>query len=500
MSSAQQLPLPSFDLVETTIGDIHAGYRAGTLTARQLVQMYLDRIAAYDKQGPAINAVISLNPAALEEADRLDAAFRKSGFVGPLHGVPVLMKDQADLKGLPTTLGSTLFKDYRPDRDCFVAAKLKQAGVIFLGKATLGELGGGDTHGSLFGSTRNVYDLQRTAGGSSGGSGAAVSANFCAVAVGQEGFASIRRPSIWNGVAGMRPTMGLVSRGGVYGGWPTINGSLGPMARTVTDLAKMLDCMVGYDPDDPVTGYGVGHATESYAAGLDRGALKGARLGILREPMGYTSEPDSEDFKKVGEVFDRAIGELRAAGAEIVDPVVIPDLNTLLATRTRSIEDDDACYELYFKGGKTPFPTRADAMASPLFAGVTQSVRRRWLANSSDERQLDYLRARETLMTNMLKIMADHRLDAIVHKAVEHQPTLIKDGVNPPFVDQKGAPHLNTFLIFVPSIVVPAGFTRDNLPAGITFLGRPYSDARMIQLAYAYEQASNHRRPPATLP
>ena len=158
------------------------------------------------------------------------------------------MKDQADIEGMPTTLGSVLFKDYMPGRDCFVVAKLKKAGVIFLGKVTLGELGGGDTHGSLFGSTRNVYDLERTAGGSSGGSGASVSANFCTVAVGQEGFASIRRPAIWNGVVGMRPTIGLVSRGGVYGGWPTINGSLGPMARTVTDLAKLLDGMVGYDP------------------------------------------------------------------------------------------------------------------------------------------------------------------------------------------------------------------------------------------------------------
>ena len=480
MSSAQSLPLPSFNVVEATIGDIHAAYKAGTLTVRQLVQMYLDRIAAYDKQGPAINAVISLNPTALDEADGLDAAFRKTGFVGRLHGIPVLMKDQADLRGLPTTLGSTLFKDYMPERDCFVAAKLKKAGVIFLGKATLGELGGGDTHGSLFGSTRNVYDLQRTAGGSSGGSGAAVSANFCAVAVGQEGFASIRRPSIWNGVAGMRPTMGLVSRSGVYGGWPTINGSLGPMARTVTDLAKLLDSMVGYDPDDPVTGHGTGHTADSYSAGLHRAALEGARLGILRESIGFASEPDTEDFRKVGEVFDRAVGELRAAGAEIVDPIDIPDLKALLATRTRSIEDDDAMFELYFKGGKTPFATRADAMASPLFANVANSVRRRWFAPSSAENQLAYLRARDTLMINMLKVMADHRLDAIVHKAVEHQPTLIKDGVNPPFVDQKGAPHINTFLMFVPSIVVPAGFTRDNLPAGITFLGRPYADAKMI--------------------
>jgi Asp-tRNA(Asn)/Glu-tRNA(Gln) amidotransferase A subunit family amidase len=500
MPSAQPLPVQAFELVETTIADIHAAYRAGTLTVRQLVQMYLDRIAAYDQKGPAINAIISLNPSALEEADRLDAAFAKAGFVGPLHGIPAIMKDQADIKGMPTTLGSELFKDYMPDHDGFVVSRLKKAGVIFLAKATLGELGGGDTHGSLFGSTRNVYDLERTAGGSSGGSGASVSANFCAVAVGQEGFASIRRPSIWNGVAGMRPTMGLVSRAGVFGGWPTTNGSLGPMARTVTDLAKLLDSMVGYDADDPVTAHGVDHIAESYADRLDRGALKGARLGILRESMGFAAEPDSDDFKKVSEVFDRAVADLRKAGAEIVDPIVIPDLKALIATRARSVEDDDTMFELFFKGGKAPFATRADAMASPLFKKVANSARRRWTAPSSPEQQLAYLRARDSLMIKMLKVMADHRLDAIVHKAVEHQPTLIKDGINPPYVDQKGAPHINTFLMYVPSIVVPAGFTRDNLPAGITFLGRPYADARMIQLAYAYEQATQHRRAPITTP
>src|SRR5215471_3984485 len=286
MPSVQPLPEADFDVVETTIADIHAAYKAGTLSVRQLVQMYLDRIALYDKKGPAINAIISLNPGALKEADRLDAEFRRTGFIGPLDGIPVIIKDQADVKGMPTTLGSVLFENYMPERDCFVVSKLKKAGVIFLGKATLGELGGGDTHGSLFGSTRNVYDLERTAGGSSGGSGAGVSANFCAVAVGQEGFASIRRPAIWNGIAGMRPTMGLVSRAGVYGGWPTTNGSLGPMARTVTDLAKLLDSMVGYDPDDPATAHGVGRMADSYSAKLDRGALKGARLGILRESLG----------------------------------------------------------------------------------------------------------------------------------------------------------------------------------------------------------------------
>jgi Asp-tRNA(Asn)/Glu-tRNA(Gln) amidotransferase A subunit family amidase len=500
MPSAQPLLKAKFDIIETTIADIHEAYKAGTLTVRRLVQMYLDRIALYDKKGPAINAIISISPTALEEADRLDAQFKRTGFVGPLHGVPVIIKDQADIKGMPTTLGSVLFENYLPDRDCFVVAKLKQAGAVFVGKSTLGELGGGDTHGSLFGSTRNVYDLERTAGGSSGGSGASVSANFCAVAVGQEGFASIRRPSTWNGVAGMRPTMGLVSRTGVYGGWPTTNGSLGPMARTVTDLAKLLDAMVGYDPDDPVTGHAVGRTAASYSAALDCTALKGARLGILRESIGFAAEPDSDDFSKVSEVFDRAVSDLRKAGAEIVDPVVIADLKPLLAKRARSVRDDDAMFEQYFKGGKAPFETRAAAMASPLFQQVVNSARRRWSAPSSAEQELGYLKARDTLTINMLKVMADHRLDAIVHKAVEHQPTLITDGVNPPHVDQKGAPHINTFLMFVPSIVVPAGFTRDNLPAGITFLGRPYADAKMIQLAYAYEQATQWRRPPSTTP
>ena len=489
-----------FKVVEATFDDIHDAFRAGTLSARQLVQTYLDRIEAFDKAGPAINAVISLNPDALAEADRLDASFRATGLVGPLHGIPLLIKDQADVKGMATTMGSVLFKDYRPNRDGFVVDKLKKAGAIIIGKATLGELGGGDTHGSLFGSTRNVYDLERTAGGSSGGCGAAVSANFCAAAVGQEGFSSIRRPSIWNGIVGMRPSIGLVSRTGVFGGWPTTNGSLGPMTRTVNDLARVLDVMVGYDPDDPSTALGVEQTPVSYCSGLRHDALAGARIGILREPMGYESEPLSDDFKKVDAVFNRAVTELRDAGAEIVDPVTIPDLKELLAKRARNSKNDDLMYELYVLGADAPFATRRDAANSPLFKSVVPGSQKRWLDAPSSERQLEYYRAREILLINLLKTMADHRLDAIVHKAVEHQPTLIKDGVKPPFVDQKGAPHINTFLMNVPSIVVPAGFTSDSLPAGITFLGRPYSDAKMIELAYAYEQATHHRKPPAATP
>jgi amidase len=490
-----------FNVVETTIADIHAAFQAGTLTARQLVQMYLDRIEAYDKQGPAINAVISLNPNALAEADRLDEAFQSGGMVGSMHGIPLIMKDQGDVKDMPTTMGSVLFEGHMPDRDCFVAGKLKEAGAIFIGKATLGEMGAGDTHGSLFGSTRCVFDLDRTAGGSSGGSGASASANFATACIGQEGFASIRRPSIWNGINGMRPTAGLVSRDGVYGGWPMINGSLGPMARTVTDLAKLLDGMVGYDPNDPITAHGVGKAPDSYANLLDADALKGKRIGILRQSMGHKAEPDSDDFNKVTAVFDKAVAELSGAGAEIVDPVEIPDLTELLAKRARNGEEEDQSFSDYAAGSaNSPFASREEIMASPLFADVSQGVKDRWNAKQADGALEGYVKAREELMTRFLVVMADNDLDAIVHKAVEHTPTLIKDGVNPPFVDQKGAPHINTFLIFVPSVVVPSGFTSDDLPTGITFLGRPYDDANMLRMAYAYEQATHHRRVPASCP
>jgi len=490
----------TFNILETSIAEIHSAYAARQLTCRQLVQTYLDRIENYDKRGPAINAIITVNPDALKEADRLDEAFKASGPVGPLHGIPIIMKDQGDTVGMPTTLGSVLFKNYYPDRDAFVVDKLKKAGAIILAKATLGELGGGDTHGSLFGSTKNPYDLERTAGGSSGGSGASVSANFCTVAVGQEGFASIRRPSTWNCVVGMRPTAGLVSRSGVYAGWPSVNGSLGPMARTVTDLAKLLDVMVGYDPDDPVTARGVGRLEKHFVQFLDSAGLKNARLGILRESMGYDADPGSEDFNKISQVFDKAIGELKTAGAEIIDPVVIPNLKNLLAKRAGSFADEEQSFKIFMNRSKNPpYQSKQDAMRAPEFDKVIKHSRERWLRAASEDANYEYLKAREELMTHLLKVMADHKLDAIVHKAVEHQPTLIADGINPPYVDQKGAPHLNTFLVYVPSVVVPAGFTRDHLPAGITFLGRPYDDGNMIKFAYAYEQATQHRKPPASV-
>jgi amidase len=505
-ANAPGLPAPSgdtapFRLIEASISDVHAAYRSKQLTARRLVELYLARIEAYDKQGPNINSIITLNRGALDEADRLDKVFASSGPVGPLHGIPILLKDQIDAEGMPTTLGSVLFKNYQPGRDAFVTRKLKEAGAIILGKATLGELGGGDTHGSLFGSTRNPYGLDRTVGGSSGGSGASVAANLTAVAIGQEALASIRRPAGWNSVVGMRPTEGLVSRTGVYDGWPQIFGSLGPMARSVADVARVLDVMVGYDAEDPVTALGVGHAPKTYTAMLDSSGLRGARIGILRESIGSQSEPDSADFAKVTTAFDRAVGELKNLGATLVDPVVIPGVKEALTKRAVGPVDAEESWKLFFgRSGTAPFKTRGDMLRSPDFAKVNQISKTRLQAPLDAQRHYEYLKARDALMVAVMKVMADERLDAIVHKTVEHQPTLIKDGVNPPYVSQKGVPALNTFIVFVPVISVPAGFTADNLPVGITFMGRPYEDGTVIRLAYAYEQGTHHRRPPDTTP
>src|SRR5579863_3007761 len=355
-----------FQIMETTIDDVHAAYKSGKLTAHQLVQGYLDRISAYDQQGPRINAIITLNPKALEEADELDAQYENSGFVGPLHGIPVLVKDEIDTAGMPTTLGSVLFKDYRPPLDAFVVARLKKAGAIILGKTTLGEFASGDTYGSLFGATRNPYDLERTAGGSSGGSGAATTANFSTVAVGEETGASLRRPGSWNGIVAMRPTSGLVSRSGMYDGYPSESPTPGPMSRTVRDLAQLLDVLVGYDPEDPQTALGVGHVPESYTKFLDKNGLKGARIGVLRESIGTGSEPGSDDFKKVDAVFANNVAELKAAGAVLIDPVVIPNLKELLSRRAADSPTSEEALRVWLaRNPNSPFKTHADIERSP---------------------------------------------------------------------------------------------------------------------------------------
>ncbi len=362
--------------------------------------MYLDRIEAYDKKGPNINAIVTVNPDALAEAERLDAAYKSSGSVGPLHGIPVIVKDQADVKGMPTTLGSVLFKEYFPDRDSFVAEKLKNAGAVILGKATLGELGGGDTHGSLFGSTRNPYDTERTVGGSSGGSAAV-------------GFGELLDGRRGPGRARLDPQAVYMER---HHGHAALRRARQPRRR-VRLLAGGLRFARADGAHGKRPGEAFGHdgrlrsrrsdhrARRRPHSGklykfLSKDGLKGARLGILRESIGLNSEPDSEDYKKIQEVFDRAVGELRPAGAEIVDPIVIPKIKELLAKRAGAPGETKQSFANYYgRSAKPPFQTPQEAAASADFAKVVKRSQERFKRNPDAAKHYESLKAQDELMT-----------------------------------------------------------------------------------------------------
>ncbi|MDP9037706.1 MAG: amidase family protein [Acidobacteriota bacterium] len=499
-----QAAKPKFDVMEATVEQIHAAMREHRLTAHELVQDYLDRIQAYNT---TINCVIATNNQALADADKLDAEFKSTGHLaGSLHGIPVLIKDQVDVANMPTTLGSVLFKDYVPPTDSVVVAKLRGQGAIILGKATLGEFGGGDAFGSGFGVTHNPYDLDRTVGGSSGGSGACLSANLSTLALGEEGFASIRRPSAWNSTVGMRPTPGLVTRTGIYAGWPEKTGQLGPMARTVADMAKMLDAMVGYDPADPLTALGVGNVPSvSYATFLKKDGLKGARIGIIRESMGDHSEPDTDDYKKVDVVFEHAVGELKAAGAVVIDPLPTLNIKEALAARANAPGEAEESFENWVsRNPSTPYHSLEDVKKNPDVVKILPYTKEQtWEKPAPPPDPAKYARfivARDKLAYQLWNLMAENRLDAIVFKTVEHQPTLIKDGLNPPYYNQRGVTSINTFLIHAAALSVPAGFTTDNLPVGITFFSRPFSEPTLLKLAYSYEQTTHHRVAPKSTP
>jgi len=500
----------SFDVMETTVEKVQAAYKAHTLTAHQLVQLYLDRIAAYDQKGPAIDCIVTLNPKALEEADRLDAEFAKTGkFVGPLHGVPILVKDEIDTAGMPTTLGTTIFKDYRPPRDSFVVARLRAAGAIVLAKTTLSEFAGGDTYSALTGYSRNPYALDRTVGGSSGGSGGALAANFGLLALGEETSSSLRRPAAWGALAGMRATPGLISRSGMWDGAPVPTAQMGPMSRTVTDMARLLDNMVGYDPDDPITAFGPQHTPKTYTAFLDKNGLKGARIGVIREPLGGNSKPDSEDFKKIDALFQKSIDDMKAAGATLVD-VTIPDLKELTAKHTADPALTEEALHVYLsRNPDSRFKTYADIYADPEYPKSFKARTGQGRGRSGDSAEgraadpakiLETDRAREQLLINVAKVMADNQLQALAYKAVEQEPTLIAEATNPPYKSNGGVVSLNTFLIYTPTITVNMGFADDGIPEGLAFLGLPYSEPTLIKLAYAYEQATHHRKPPPSTP
>ena len=322
--AAQKVPFP---VEETSIASLEAAYLAGRTTAHEVVQAHLDRIAAYDKRGPLINSLITVNPHALEEADRLDALLKASGkLVGPMHGIPVIVKDNIDVVGLPMTSGFQGWKNYYPADDALLVKKIRLAGGIILAKASLSEFarGGRDNINSVVsGFARNPYNTAFATGGSSGGTGAAIAASFGVVGIGSDTGGSVRMPAAHNALVGLRPTVGAVSRTGIVPNI-SIRDTAGPMARTVADMAILLDVIVGPDPKDAATARAAGHLPLTYTSGLTKNALKGARLGVLRQVF----TPALTDPRIIAH-FETTLAELKDAGAEIVDPFVVPELDSI---------------------------------------------------------------------------------------------------------------------------------------------------------------------------
>jgi Asp-tRNA(Asn)/Glu-tRNA(Gln) amidotransferase A subunit family amidase len=496
------LKAQAFDVVEVTIARVHDAMEAGQLTCRTLVQAYVDRIEAYDKTGPRLNTVQHLNARALAEADSLDRELDARGFVGPLHCVPVLLKDQVETSDMPTTYGSALFQDFVPNRDATIVVRMKEAGAIVLAKTTMGEFASRYV-GSAFGVVRNAYDPNRNPSGSSGGSASGIAANFGLVGIGEDTGGSVRGPASVNNLVGLRPTLPLVSRHGMMPANPTQD-TMGPMTRSVADAAALLDIIAGYDPNDPLTAYSFGQIPETYTASLDPMALQGARVGIVREPMSSGTDPESEDYRKVRDVIDQAIADINNLGAYVIDPL---DVSMLELARGvgNNFETEGAMNRYLAEHAEAP----VTSLRQILLSGVVNPWRARGMMGSvgksiSDPGYLEVIQSRETLRVGLLKVMADEDLDAIIYATFDHQPTLIARDVetNPEPEDGYGLGDNRGLspAIGFPALTVPAGFTTDGLPVGLEFLGRPFTEGMLLGLGYSYEQATDHRRPPPTTP
>jgi len=495
----------AFTLLEATIVEVHAAMSSGRLTCRELVQGYLDRIEAYDKQGPHLNAIQTINPRALEEADRLDEARASRGLVGSLHCIPVLLKDQVETSDMPTTYGSAVFADFVSSRDATIVTKLKSAGALILAKTTMGEFAFGYV-GSAFGVVRNPYDPTRNPSGSSGGTGAGIAANLGMAGIGEDTGGSIRGPAAVGSLVGLRPTVPLVSRFGMMPAKPTTD-TLGPMTRTVQDAAILLDVLAGYDPNDPLTAYSVGQVPDSYTAFLRKDGLRGARLGIVREPMDAKTDTASEDYRKVRTVIDAAIRDLESFGAEIVDGVVIQDLQERIVKTyvENTYETEEATNRYLAEHENAPVKSLREIL---LTGKVTPSRAASLLSvvgkSTNDAAYLPIVHAKEELRQSVLKAMADLELDALVYATFDLQPSVIAPDVltNPKTKDAyaAGSNRRLSPVTGFPAITVPAGFTVDGLPVGLELMGRPFTEGILLQYAYTFEQRTQHRKPPGTTP
>jgi amidase len=478
-------PVP-FNVVEATVDDAHHAFTEGTLTAVGLTQMYLDRIEAFDD---SLNAFIILNPHALDEAAALDLEYATTGILRPLHGIPIVVKDNYDTAGLQTTAGSAALAGLLPPDDAFQVRKLKEAGAIILGKTNMAEWAFSpfQTVSSIDGTTRNPYDLSRVPAGSSGGTAAAVAANLGMFGLGTDTGNSIRGPSGHNALVGIRSTMGLTSRDGIVPLYLR-NDIGGPMARTVTDAARVLDVIAGYDPADPITGMSADHQPESYLDFLDPDGLKGARIGVFRWYM----RPDSTHPDILREM-EAAIEDMRAAGAVIIDPFEMPTLKLEESIWCEVFAHD---VEAYFatRGPDFPYKTLADILETGLYdpsikSGLEYAVS--WTEPPcpdvyTHQPNIDF---RNTILSEM----ETYGLDAIVYPTWSYPARKIGDMESPAGDNSQYLSPQTGF----PAIQVPIGFTGDGLPVGMTFLGRLFDEPLLLRLAFGYETHTQKRRPPA---
>ena len=486
-----------FDPMEATISDVHAAFEAGRLTAVDLVEWYLKRIDAYDDD---LRAILTVNPAASERAAELDGILDRGGLSGHLHGIPIVLKDNHDTHDLPTTAGSKALAGSVPDRDAAVVSRLREAGGIVLAKANLQEFSFGvDTISSLGGETRNAYSLSHRPSGSSGGTAAAVAANFGTVGTGSDTCSSVRSPPAFNGLVGVRPTMGLVSRTGIVPLSATQD-TPGPIARTVEDAARMLDVMVGYDPADPLTATGAdAPPADGYVSHLDERGLEGARIGVVRSLFGLTDESLglAEEAEEVTALTDAAIDEMGEAGATVVDPVSVADPDRL---------DDARLVGLEFKRDLNRYLGARDDVPDTLEEIVEAGLVHPWIRERIEDADIlavdtetvsesrEYLRRlslRDVLRADTLSRMIEAEVDALLYPPSTVPPVSLPG--RQPFGEMRCELAAHTGL---PAIVVPAGYTEEGLPIGVELLGRAFGEPRLFELAYAYERATTHRETP----
>ena len=497
----------TFRVEETTIAQIHAAMKAGQLTCSALVDQYLARIEAHDKQGAALNAITLVNPNAKNEAAELDQRMKASGLVGPLHCIPAIVKDNFETIGLQTAAGSLALKDFDPQRDAFQVKKIKDAGAIVLAKSNMAEWAFSpyETVNSVLpGYTHNPYAFNRVTAGSSGGTAAAVAANFGAIGLGSDTGNSIRGPSSHQALVGIRSTMGLTSRAGVVP-LSLLADIAGPMTRTLEDAVAVFQVIVGEDPNDPFTlandfepaglrPSGRPASIPDYRASLVKDGLKGARIGILRQA--YERDTTSPEIVTV---FMRAIEDLKKAGAVIVDPAAVElgDVRRAQGAGTCAGFKHDINKYLASLGERVPVKNLEGIIRSRRFHPSVELRLTRSQEGSENGYESAACKAeaeyRDRFRAAVVKTMETNSLDAFVYPTWSNPPRLIGD-LNTPHGDNSQVFSPTTGF---PSINVPMGYTVNNtLPIGMTFFGRAWDEARLIKLSYGYEQATKHRRPP----